>query len=129
MTMKRTCTVSTLIFGILLSGMTIFFFYPADAHADAPQDVKIQYDAGAQTLTVTIAHASSFPGFHHIKTVEVRKNSAVAVTSTYDSQPDKSPFSYTYKLAAAPGDKLDVTVTCNLSGSKTVTLTVSKAAK
>jgi desulfoferrodoxin (superoxide reductase-like protein) len=78
---------------------------------------------------VTITHPSFFSGFHHIKTVEIKKNAAVISTTNYDTQPDKSPFTYTYKVAAAEGDKLEVTTTCNMSGSKTETITVSKATK
>jgi desulfoferrodoxin (superoxide reductase-like protein) len=107
----------------------IFCFYPQVSYADAPQDVKIEYDSGAQTLAVTITHKSSFPGIHHIKTVEIKKNSATISTTNYDSQPDKSPFTYTYKVAAAEGDKLEVTAICNMSGSKTATITVPKATK
>ena len=105
----------------------IFCFYPQVSYADAPQDVKLEYDSSAQTLAVTITHKSSFPGFHHIKTVEIKKNAAVISTTNYDTQPDKSPFTYTYKVAAAAGDKLEVTATCNLSGSKTATITVSRS--
>jgi len=127
--MKRTSVISTSIFSAFLVVLVIFCLYPQMSYADAPQDLKIEYDSGAQTLTVTIAHKSSFPGFHHIKTVEIKKNSAVLSTTEYDTQPAESPFTYTYKVAAAQGDKLEVTATCNLSGSKTATITVTRAPK
>ena len=127
--MKRTSVISTSIFSAFLVVLVIFCLYPQMSYADAPQDLKIEYDSGAQTLAVTIAHKSSFPGFHHIKTVEIKKNSAVLSTTEYDTQPAESPFTYTYKVAAAQGDKLEVTATCNLSGSKTATITVTRAPK
>jgi desulfoferrodoxin (superoxide reductase-like protein) len=99
------------------------------SYADTPQDLKLEYDFSAQTLSVTITHPSFFPGFHHIKTVEIKKNSSVISTTNYDKQPGESPFTYTYKVAAAKGDKLELTATCNLSGSKTATITVSSATK
>ncbi|MFA5321501.1 MAG: hypothetical protein WC373_02415 [Smithella sp.] len=124
--MQRTKVISALISGVLLLVLTIFCFSPQISYADAPKDVKVEYDSGTQTLAVTITHKSSFPGFHHIKTVEIKKNSAVISTTNYDTQPKEVPFTYTYKVEAAKGDKLEVTATCNLSGSKTATTTVSK---
>jgi hypothetical protein len=124
--MKRTSVISKPIFSVLLFIFMIFCVCPNISYADAPQDVKIAYDSGTQSLTVTITHKSSLPGFHHIKTVEIRKNSAVISTNSYDTQPDKSPFTYIYKVTAAQGDKLEVTATCNMSGSKTTAISISK---
>ena len=127
--MKRTSVISTSIFSALLFVLMVFCLYPQVSYADAPQDVKIEYDSSAQTLAVTITHKSSFPGFHHIKTVEIKKNAAVISTTNYDTQPKEVPFTLTYKVPAAEGEKLEVTATCSLSGSKTTTITVSKATK
>ena len=127
--MKRIPVISKFIFVASLFALAIFCFSPRISYADAPQDVKIEYDSGAQTLTVTITHKSSFPGFHHIKTVEIKKNAAVISTTNYDTQPKEVPFTLTYKVPAAEGEKLEVTATCSLSGSKTTTITVPKATK
>jgi hypothetical protein len=127
--MKRLSVLSTCSFSFLVFVLMIFSLYPQVSYAHAPQDVTLEYDSSAQTLAVTITHKSSFPGFHHIKTVEIKKNSAVISTTNYDTQPKEVPFTYTYKVAAAEGDKLEVTATCNMSGSKTATITVSRATK
>ena len=127
--MKRTPVISTCIFSALLFVLMIFCFYPQVSFADAPQDLKLEYNSGAQTLTVMITHKSAFPGMHHIKTVEIRKNSAIISINKYDTQPAESPFTYTYKVAGVEGDKLEVTATCNLSGSKTATMMVTKPQK
>jgi len=126
--MKRTTVVSRLIFGALFFVLMIFCFYPQVSYADAPKDVTLQYDSSTQTLAVMITHKTSF-SFHHIKSVEIKKNSAVISTTNYDKQPAEVPFTYTYKVAAAEGDKLEITATCSLSGSKTATITVSRATK
>ena len=123
--MKRTTLISKLIFVMLFFALTIFCFSPQISYADAPQDVKIQYDSGAQTLTVTITHKSSF-NFHHINNVEIKRNSGIISKNNYDSQPKEVPFTYTYKVEASKGDMLEVTATCSLSGSKTVTFKVTK---
>jgi len=127
--MKRTSVISTCIFSSLLFILMVFCLYPQASYANAPQDVKLEYDSSAQTLAVTITHKSSFPGFHHIKYVEIKKNSVIISTTNYDSQPAESTFTYTYKVAAAEGDKLEVIATCSLSGSKTATITVTRAPK
>jgi hypothetical protein len=79
--MKR----QTYIFSVLVFILMIFSLYPQVSYANAPQDVTLKYDSSAQTLAVTITHKSSFPGFHHIKTVEIKKNSAVISTTNYDA--------------------------------------------
>ena len=94
--------------------------------ATSPQDVKLEYDAGTQMLTVTITHPSSFPSYHYIKNVSVTKNGADVMKNTYESQPDTDTFSYTYKVPAAEGETLEVTATCSLYGYKTVNMTVGK---
>lgn len=126
--MKRSTVFLKLFLGTLLFALTIFCFSPQNSHADTPKDVTIKYDSGSQTLSVTITHKAMFPGMHHIKTVEIKKNNMVVSTTSYDTQPKEAPFTYTYKLEAAKGDKLEVTATCNLSGSKTATATVSPEA-
>ncbi len=125
--MKRTILISKLIWGALLLALTILSFSPQISYADAPKDVTIKYDSGSQTLSVTITHKSTFTGMHHIKTVEIKKNNAVVSTTNYDTQPKDVPFTYTYKVEAVKGDKLEVNVACNLSGSKTATLSVPAA--
>jgi hypothetical protein len=44
--------------------------------ATSLQDVKLEYEAEAQMLKVTIMHPSSFPNYHYIKYVAITKNGA-----------------------------------------------------
>jgi desulfoferrodoxin (superoxide reductase-like protein) len=94
--------------------------------ATSPQDVKLEYDVSTQMLTVTITHPSSFPNFHYIKYVEIKKVGAVVMKNTYENQPDQATFTYTYTVAAAEGETLEVRATCSINGYKTVNLTVGK---
>jgi hypothetical protein len=126
--MKKKSVISTGIFSALLLALMVFCFYPSVSYANAPQDVKLEYNALTQNLAVTIIHNSSSSGFHYIKYVEIKKNSVVLSTGKYDSQPDGT-FTYNYKVPAMAGDKLEVTATCNLFGSKTAAITVSPATK
>jgi hypothetical protein len=69
-----------------------------------------------------------FGGMHYIKSVEIKKNSVSISMNNYDSQPKEVPFTYTYKVAAAEGDKLEVNVVCSMSGSKSASITIAKPA-
>jgi len=102
-----------------------FLMYPGTSFATSPQDVKLDYDAATETLSVTITHPSSFPSFHYIKYVEINNGSGT-IRNTYESQPDQDTFTYTYKVSAAPGAMLEVTATCSMYGYKTVYLTPGK---
>lgn len=126
--MKEKTVISTIIFVTLLFALTILCVSPRISYADAPKDVKIEYNQGTQTLAVTITHKSMFGGMHYIKSVEIKKNSASISMNNYDSQPKEVPFTYTYKVAAAEGDKLEVNVVCSMSGSKSASLTIAQPA-
>ncbi|HUH66604.1 MAG TPA: hypothetical protein VLZ07_09225 [Syntrophales bacterium] len=110
---------------IVLLLAVFFLLHPGTSIATSPQDVKLDYDAATETLSVTITHPSSFPSFHYIKYVEINNGSG-AIRNTYDSQPDQDTFTYTYKVSAAPGAMIEVTATCSLYGYKTVYLTLGK---
>ena len=126
--MKRTPLISRFILSVLLFGLIIFCISPQISYANAPQDVKLEYNASTQNLAVTITHNSAASGFHYIKNVEIKKNSVVLSTGKYDSQ-SAGTFTYNYKVPAMAGDKLEVTATCNIFGSKTAAVTVSQATK
>lgn len=124
--MKKTVGISNYFWGALLVFSMFICVHPQMAYANPPQDVKLAYDSNSQTLTVTITHKSSFPGFHYIKSGEIKKNGMAVSASTYDKQPDSATFSYTYKIAADIGDALEATVSCSLSGNKSATLDIGK---
>jgi hypothetical protein len=126
--MKRTSVISTLVLSVSLFVLMIFCFSPRVSYANAPQDVKLEYNTSTQNLAVTITHNSSSSGFHYIKYVEIKKNSVVLSTEKYDSQ-SAGTFTYNYKVPAVAGDKLEVNATCNIFGSKSSAVTVSPATK
>jgi hypothetical protein len=124
--MKRRVSPLILAWKAVLILLILCCLYPQMSFATSPQDVKLEYDAGTQMLTVTITHPSSFPSYHYIKYVEIKKNGADAMKKTYENQPDMDTFSYTYKMPVAEGETLEVTATCSMYGYKTVNLTVGK---
>jgi len=100
--------------------------HQAASLANAPQDVKLDYDAKSQMLTVTITHKTSFPNFHYIKKVEITKNGNIQSTHQYKNQLDQATFTYSYNIPAAAGETLEATASCSLFGSRTVNLTVGE---
>ncbi len=99
-------------------------FSPQLSYSTAPKSVDLTYDMNTQTLSVKIDHYSLAPGSHYIESVEIKKNGTSLSMNKYDKQPTDSVFTYTYKIPAVKGDVFEVTATCNLWGSKTVTFAV-----
>lgn len=110
----------------LLAAIFCLAIIPMSAMAHPPGSVKLSYNLSAQTLTVTIVHKTSAPNSHYINKVALNQNGKPAGINTYQNQPDQSEFSYTYSLPAKIGDTVEVTVTCNIYGSKTEKLIVNK---
>lgn len=102
---------------------------PSLAAAHAPKEVKLSMDAGMQNLNVTITHKSPFPNWHYIKLVQITKNGSIVSTNEYKNQPDKETFEYTYPVAAAIGDVIEVTVSCSITGSKSAKLIINPPPK
>lgn len=113
------------LIGILIL-FAVCFIYPQTSLANAPSEVKLSYDFQSQMLTVTIAHSSTFPKMHYIKSVEIKKGGNVVSNNKYETQPDQAIYTYRYKVPAAEGDTLEATVNCNLYGAKTANLTLGK---
>lgn len=111
--------------GILIL-FAVCFMYPQTSLANPPQDVKLSYDSQSQMLTIAITHKSSFPSFHYIKNVEVKKNGTVVSANQYENQPGQATFTYSYKVPAVAGEMLEAKASCSLYGSKTTNLTVEK---
>jgi len=116
---------------VLIFVLVFFFVFtvPHTSFANAPKNVALEYDAASQTLSVAITHPSSFPGWHYIETVVIKKNGVEISTNKYDKQPDADTFTYQYKVAASAGETIEVTAKCSLFGSKTAALTVGGGAK
>jgi hypothetical protein len=124
--MKPSERITMMIGGAVLLCLLAVFSLPRKLYATPPQNVNISYNSGSQILTVTITHKSFVTSFHYIKYVEIKKNGNVVSNNTYDGQPDEVTFTYTYKLPAVEGDKLEVTASCSIWGHKTATLVVTK---
>ncbi|MFA5267639.1 MAG: hypothetical protein WC379_06675 [Methanoregula sp.] len=63
-------------------------------------------------LSVTVTHPVDDPKTHYIQRVHVKLNGNVISDPDYKSQPGKNSFTYTYDVAANPGDTVWVIATC-----------------
>jgi hypothetical protein len=103
------------------------FFYPQLVNAHPPESVQLEYDSSSQTLKVMITHDTSSPDKHFVQSVVIVRSGIIVSTANYNSQPEKSSFTYSYDdLPAQDGDTFDVTVSCSISGNKTGTLSIKK---
>lgn len=92
--------------------------------AHPPSDTVVTYDQNTGDLGVTITHQVDNPTTHYIKQVTVRMGDTVLVDKTYSSQPDRSPFTYSYNIPQLKGSNAEirVDVQCSVFGSRTGTL-------
>jgi desulfoferrodoxin (superoxide reductase-like protein) len=84
----------------------------------------LEYDYASQVLSVTITHNSPTTSNHYVETVELFKNGIALETFTYQTQPDRSMFTYEYPVTGQDGDLMEATATCNIYGSLTMNTTV-----
>ena len=116
--MRKTLPLIAVLFS------TVALLLPSVSQANAPSLVEPTYDLAAKTLSVKIRHRSLVNSLHYIKSVEIRVNKTLLSTNEYDKQPG-AEYTYTYNVAASPGDVIEVTAKCNFWGSRTVELTIA----
>ncbi len=109
-------------YGTLCLGIALFFvasLVPDIVNAHPPKSVSLKYDADRKALSVTIVHSSFMPNWHYIKTVAIaiEKNGKPVASYSYKNQTGNE-FTYTYEIAASPGDTLSVTAFCSMYGSR-----------
>lgn len=125
----KSIPVTKYILIYILLGFVVVFLYPATIMAHPPKGLAAEYDITSQKLTVRIDHNSFSPTMHYINKVEIKKNAQPVINQTYKSQPEKNPFEYTYEIPAKVGDVLEIKASCNMFGSKTISITIAKQAK
>lgn len=96
----------------------LLYGYVSPIHAHPPGNMTLNYDAKAQSLSVTFTHSTSFPSKHYISTVEVVQNGKPLKSERYTNQPSSDTFTYTIAVPASPGDVISVKAVCSIFGSK-----------
>jgi hypothetical protein len=107
-----------LLFILPLAVFLLLSFLVLPATATPPGTVSLTYGQKTSDLDVTITHPVMGMQGHYINEVKLTVNGNVVNDSTYTSQPADT-FTYTYPLALKPGDMVEATAICSLSGSGT----------
>ncbi|MBD3193839.1 MAG: hypothetical protein GF317_02210 [Candidatus Lokiarchaeota archaeon] len=112
----------------ILISVFIFFtlFSTINVSCHPASDMILSYNLENQVLSVKINHFVSNSKTHYIDNVTISKNDDIVHILNYTSQPSNSNFTYTYSVNASTGDEIEVFTHCNLGGSLTKKLTVSK---
>jgi hypothetical protein len=97
----------------VLAGSLIF----SPVSANPPTEMSLSYNEQSGDLSVVITHPVPNPRAHYIKDVIVSINGKIVNDSRYTSQPAPDIFTYAYPLVTVPGDEIEVTASCVLSGS------------
>jgi hypothetical protein len=92
-------------------------FLISPASANPPTEMSLSYNEQSRDLSVVITHPVPDPQVHYIKNVIVSINGKMVNDSQYTRQPTPDIFTYTYPLVTVPGDEIEVTASCVLSGS------------
>jgi len=110
---------------MVVVGFLFVIISSSTVSANAPASVSVSYEIIVSKLDVNITHPVDDPTVHYINMVVIRKNGELYNRSMYSSQPFLTTFTYTYKVIAQKNDTIDVTVSCNQGGSKSVHYIVS----
>jgi hypothetical protein len=93
-----------------------------NVRAHPPDDMTLNFNAGTNTLSVTIIHGVADNTTHFIVSVEVKVNGSTDQTQFYGSQPNLTSFTYEYTVITNAGSLIEVTAVCSVGGSLTRTL-------
>ncbi|MDD1684315.1 MAG: hypothetical protein LUQ19_00335 [Methanoregula sp.] len=108
---KNNRSLRSEVLTILMLIVTLcFLLTPVTAHA--PTNITIAYNPDMHKLFVTVTHPVDDPTTHYVRGVHVKLNGDVISDPSYKSQPAKNTFTYTYDVAAHPGDTVWVIATC-----------------
>jgi hypothetical protein len=102
-------------------------YSPLLVAAHSPASMALEYDFGAQILTVTISHSVTDPATHYVENITVYNNDVKVTSRLYTAQASTTTASDTITVTAANGDELRVWAECVQGGTVQQTLTVSDA--
>jgi len=97
--------------------------------AHPPKDVIVSYDPATQMVSITVTHLikeskATDPAKHFIKDITVFVNDAKTIVEAISAQQSDGGEKSLYLLNVKKGDKVKVTATCSLAGSKTTEIII-----
>lgn len=98
--------------------------------AHPPTAIDLSYNEGQGQLEVLVQHPVNDPKDHYINQVVVMKNGAQVATKSFTSQTShRNQTMPPFTFAAAKGDVIEVSATCNEFGTRKQKLTVGDPQK
>jgi hypothetical protein len=92
-----------------------------------PSGMTARFDTDEHLLTVTVMHSVKDAAKHYIDEIEVDLNGKQMIKQQFNRQTDMKLQEVVYKVIdARVGDKIKVTADCNISGKKSLEITVEK---
>jgi hypothetical protein len=92
-----------------------------------PSGVTARFDTDEHLLTVTVMHSVKDAAKHYVDEIEVDLNGKQMIKQQFNRQTDMKVQEVVYTVIdARVGDKIKVTADCNISGKKSVEITVEK---
>lgn len=99
----------------------------ASGFGHPPDGVTAKFDTGELLLTVNVMHGVKDEAKHYVDEIEVEVNGKKMIEQKFGRQTDMKVQEAVYRIIDAKvGDKIKVTAACNITGKKSVELTVEK---
>ena len=91
--------------------------------ANPPSRLEAVLDSTGQFLTVRADHPTRDINKHYIKLIVIKLNDKEIISQSLASQADAEYQDAVYKIVdAKSGDKIEAEATCNIFGSKSITI-------
>lgn len=103
----------------------LVFFASQTAFAHPPSNIGITSDPSSQTISVIVYHDVANPKTHYIKEIDIAVNGKRVIEDKFTMQSENNSQQATYELPDLKnGDKVTAEAFCNVSGQKSVSMTV-----
>jgi MinD superfamily P-loop ATPase len=101
----------------------MFLSMAACLFATPPRNIEAAFDSSGQILKITVDHeVDNIPG-HYIMTIAVKVNKNMMINQSFASQTNDKEQNAIYMIIdTKPGDKVTISATCSIYGSKSVTI-------
>ncbi len=103
--------------------LTLAFTAVTFMYANPPSRIEAIFDSTGQFLTVRADHPTRDMNKHYIKLIVIKLNGKEIINQSMMSQANAEHQDAVYKIVdAKSGDKIEAEATCNIFGSKSITI-------
>lgn len=118
------------LFKIMFFITATLILFPLQVFSHPPKNIDLMFNTETKILQVIVQHEVKNPENHYIKKIEVFLNDKLRIVQNFEKQESKMSQNATYFLFdAKEGDKIKVTASCSVFGSKTSEIAVKQTTK